>query len=45
MDDRQLLVSPNTKKASGLSLSSKGSILIKILPIVSVAVSPAASKK
>lgn len=42
---KQLFVSPNTKNASGFTSSNRGSILIRILPIVSVAVAPAAFKK
>ena len=42
---RQEFVSPKTRKASGLSFSKSGSILIRILPTVSVAFFPAAFKK
>lgn len=42
---RQLFVSPSTKKASGFSLSKTVSILIRMLPIVSIAVPTAESKK
>jgi len=39
------LVSPKTRKASGLSFSKIGSILIRIFPAVSAAFFPAASRK
>ena len=42
---KQLFVSPKIKKASGLISSSNGSILIKIVPIVSIELLPAAFKK
>jgi hypothetical protein len=42
---KQLLVSPKTKNASGCNSSKRGSMLIRIFPIVSVAVDPAAFKK
>jgi len=45
MAHKQLLVSPNTKNASGSISSNSGSMLINIFPIVSVADAPAAFKK
>ena len=42
---RQLFVSPSTRKAPGFSASSTGSIASRIFPAVSVAFRPAACRK
>ncbi|MNV71563.1 hypothetical protein D3C71_1645900 [compost metagenome] len=43
--ERQLLVSPNTSRASGVSVTSVASTAAMILPIISAALPPAAFKK